>query len=352
VGVLVTDLSEYDYELPSELIAQRPLKNRSDARMLIVGRDDQSIAHAHVRDLPEYLRPDDCLVLNDTRVLPARLVGYRIATRGRWSGLFLAANAQGHWEVMCKTRGRLRAGESIMLENRQAQDAFRLTLMADLGDGMWVAQPAIALPTVELLDQVGRVPLPPYIRGGTMDESDVEQYQTVFARRPGAIAAPTAGLHFTTELLGQLVDAGVAICRVTLHVGVGTFRPVTVRRIEDHQMHREWGAISEATVRRIETCRGSGGRIIAVGTTSVRVLETAARDGRLRAWQGETDLFIRPPYEFRSVDALLTNFHLPKSTLLVLVRTLGGDQLMRRAYAEAIAEGYRFYSYGDAMLIQ
>ena len=235
MGVLVTDLSEYDYELPSELIAQRALKNRSDARMLVVGRNDQSMAHAHVRDLPEYLRPLDCLVLNDTRVLPARLVGYRMATRGRWSGLFLAANAQGHWEVMCKTRGRLRAGESIMLENRQAQDAFRLTLLADLGDGMWVAQPAVAGPPAELLDQVGRVPLPPYIRGGTMEESDVEQYQTVFARHPGAIAAPTAGLHFTTELLGRLVDTGVAICRLTLHVGVGTFRPVTSQRIEDHR---------------------------------------------------------------------------------------------------------------------
>jgi S-adenosylmethionine:tRNA ribosyltransferase-isomerase len=352
VGVFVTDLSEYDYELPSELIAQRALKNRSDARMLVATRHDQTISHAHVRDLPEFLRPHDCLVLNDTRVIPARLVGYRMATRGRWSGLFLAANAQGHWEVLGKTRGRPRVGEQIMLEDRQGHDALGLTLLADLGAGMWVARPALAGQPAALLEAVGRVPLPPYIRGGAMEESDIEQYQTVFARQPGAVAAPTAGLHFTNELLGQLVDIGVAICCVTLHVGVGTFRPITTQRIEDHQMHREWGEISEATARRITTCRSSGGRVVAVGTTSVRVLETAARDGQLRAWQGETDLFIRPPFTFQSVDALLTNFHLPKSTLLILVRTFGGDLLMRQAYAAALAERYRFFSYGDAMFIR
>lgn len=351
VGGRVTDLSDYDYELPGELIAQRALHNRTDARMLVASRHDQSVTHAHVRDLPGYLRPHDCLVLNDTRVVPARLVGYRVATGGRWSGLFLEAHPAGHWEVLCKTRGRLRPGEQIMLQDRQGQDAFCLTLIADFGTGMWVARPTRVGQATELLDAVGRVPLPPYIRGGVMEDHDVAQYQTVFARRPGAVAAPTAGLHFTNELLGHLVDAGIAICCVTLHVGLGTFRPITVSRVEDHQMHREWGEISEATVRRIDTCRQAGGRVIAVGTTSVRVLETAAREGQLRAWQGETDLFIRPPYTFRCVDALLTNFHLPKSTLLVLVRTFGGDQLIRRAYTAAVSHRYRFFSYGDAMLV-
>ncbi len=348
----MTDLAEYDYELPGELIAQRALSNRSDARMLVVDRQDQSLGHAHVRDLPEYLRPGDCLVLNDTRVVPARLVGYRVATGGRWSGLFVASDARGHWQVLGKTRGRLRAGERVMLENRRAEDAFSLTLIAELGDGLWAARPERAGEPAELLEAVGRVPLPPYIRGGAMQESDRVQYQTVFARHPGAIAAPTAGLHFTNELLGRLVDTGVAICCVTLHVGVGTFRPITAGRIEDHQMHREWGQLSEAAVRRIETCRRAGGRVIAVGTTCVRVLETAAQDGSLKPWQGETDLFIRPPYRFRSVDALLTNFHLPRSTLLILVRTFGGDRLIRHAYATAIEQQYRFYSYGDAMFIR
>ncbi|MHB8865043.1 MAG: tRNA preQ1(34) S-adenosylmethionine ribosyltransferase-isomerase QueA [Pirellulaceae bacterium] len=348
----MTDLDDYDYELPRELIAQRALANRSAARLLVATRREESIAHAYVRDLPEYLRPDDCLVLNDTRVLPARLRGRRVATGGRWEGLFVCSDSAGRWQLLCKTRGKLRPGETIMLKDRQAVDAFALTLLLELGDGVWAAEPQVPGPVAELLERVGRVPLPPYIRGGEMDNGDAEHYQTVFARRPGAIAAPTAGLHFTNELLGQLVDRGVAICRVTLHVGIGTFRPIAVSRIEDHVMHREWGDITETTVQRINQCRAAGGRVVAVGTTSVRVLETAARDGQLRAWQGQTDLFIRPPYTFRCVDALLTNFHLPKSTLLILVRIFGGDRLMRQAYSTAIEERYRFFSYGDAMLIQ
>ncbi|MHB8970005.1 MAG: tRNA preQ1(34) S-adenosylmethionine ribosyltransferase-isomerase QueA [Pirellulaceae bacterium] len=348
----MTDLDEYDYELPRELIAQHALANRSAARMLVVTRGTNSLTHAHIRDLPDYLRPDDCLVLNDTRVLPARLQGYRVATGGRWAGLFLRADATGRWEVMCKTRGKLRAGETIMLKDHAAADAFPLTLLVEIGAGVWAAQPGGLGSVAELLGQVGRVPLPPYIRGGEMEDGDVERYQTVFARRPGAIAAPTAGLHFTNELLGQFVDGGVAICRVTLHVGVGTFRPITACHIEEHVMHSEWGEVSDATVQRIDQCRAAGGRVVAVGTTSVRVLETAAQAGPLRAWQGQTDLFIRPPYRFRCVDALLTNFHLPKSTLLILVRTLGGDQLMGQAYTTAIQDRYRFFSYGDAMLIQ
>ena len=211
--------------------------------MLVVTRGDQSIAHAHVRDLPEYLRPDDCLVLNDTRVLPARLVGYRVATGGRWSGLFLAADPAGHWEVMCKTRGRLRAGERIMLEDRQADDAFPLTLLADLGDGLWAAQPAGLVQPTELLEEVGRVPLPPYIRGGEMEESDVEQYQTVFARQPGRDCRPDRRPALHQRIAGTTCRCGRGHLPRHAARGIGTFRPIAARRIEDHAMHSEWGEI-------------------------------------------------------------------------------------------------------------
>ena len=347
----MTDLDDYDYTLPDELIAQRPLADRTAARMLVASRADQSIAHAQVRHLAEYLRPGDCLVLNDTRVLPARLQGRRANTGGRWTGLFLAADSSGLWQVLGKTRGHLRAGETILLEDRTAHAALGLRMVANLGGGVWAVQPDRPGSPEELLQEVGRVPLPPYIRGGVMEDADAERYQTVFARHSGAVAAPTAGLHFTNGLLGTLVDAGLLICRVTLHVGIGTFRPIAVQRLEDHVMHHEWGEITQATADQIRAAREAGGRVVAVGTTSMRVLETAAREGTLQAWRGETDLFIRPPFEFRCVDALFTNFHLPKSTLLVLVHTFGGAELLRRAYAEAIEQQYRFFSYGDAMLI-
>lgn len=347
----MTELSDYDYELPRDLIAQDPLHRRSDARMMVVLREHDAVRHAHVRDLPDLLRPEDCLVLNNTRVLPARLLGHRDRTGGRWTGLYVTSDSQGLWQVMGRTRGRPKPGEQIVLQDRSGADQLRLTLLSDLGEGIWAARPEAEGSAVELLERVGRVPLPPYIRGGDMEPQDVESYQTVFAQSPGAIAAPTAGLHFTRELLAQCVDRGVGICYVTLHVGIGTFRPISVERIEDHPMHREWGEISETAVESLRSRREAGGRIIAVGTTSVRVLETASADGMLRAWSGETDLFIRPPHQFRAVDGLLTNFHLPKSTLLILIRTFGGDALMRRAYDAAIAENYRFFSYGDAMLI-
>ena len=202
-----------------------------------------------------------------------------------------------------------------------------------------------------VLNQLGRVPLPHYIRGGDMVDSDLENYQTLFAKHVGAVAAPTAGLHLTKPLMERLLKRGVQLAQVTLHVGIGTFRPVTAEDLGDHQMHFEWGNIDEATVNKINTCRANGGRIIAVGTTSVRVLETAAASGTLQPWKGETNLFIKPPYEFKSIDGLITNFHLPRSTLLVMIRTLGGDELMKRAYQAAVEEKYRFFSYGDAMLI-
>jgi S-adenosylmethionine:tRNA ribosyltransferase-isomerase len=218
-------------------------------------------------------------------------------------------------------------------------------------EGIWVARPESDEPTLSLLDRVGRVPLPPYIRAGRMVDADRFQYQTVFADKPGAVAAPTAGLHFTAPLLGTLKQAGITICRLTLHVGLGTFRPIAAPRLDEHRMHSEWGELTAEAAQQIEACRRAGGRVVAVGTTSVRLLETAAASGELKPFSGATDLFIRPPYQFRIVDALMTNFHLPRTTLLVLVRTFGGAELIQRAYDEAIREEYRFYSYGDAMLI-
>lgn len=348
----MSELDQYDYHLPEELIAQHPLARRSDARLLVVDRARGGFEHAHVRDLPEFLRAGDSLVLNDTKVLPARLVGFREQTGGRWSGLFLAADPeQGYWKLLAKTRGKARPGERIVLVDREGRQAASLMLLARLNEGAWAARPEPPGPAVEILSRLGRVPLPAYIRGGEMVEADLATYQTVFAEKPGAVAAPTAGLHFTPELLARLSEQGVPAFRLTLHVGVGTFRPIVTERLADHPMHAEWGSLDEPTAKTLDERRKAGGRTIAVGTTSVRVLETAAAGGGLGAWQGETSLFIRPPYAFRAVDALLTNFHLPKSTLLILVRAFGGDDLIRRAYEEAIGERYRFFSYGDAMLI-
>ena len=347
----MSEVDQYDYQLPRELIAQHPLPHRADARLLVVHRAARSLTHSHVRDLPDFLQAGDVLVLNDTRVIPARLVGYRVRTGGRWIGLFLSSDSRGLWKVLGKTRGKLHPGERIMLQDLQAQDACSLTMLAPLGGGAWAARPDSAGAAWRILERVGRVPLPPYIRGGEMVAADREDYQTVFAARPGALAAPTAGLHFTRELLDRLQGRGVELCRVTLHVGPGSFRPVKAERLADHVMPPEWGCIGEAAVETLRRVRAAGRRVVAVGTTAVRLLETAARDGELRPWEGETCLFIRPPFTFRAADALMTNFHLPRSTLLILVRTFGGDELIRRAYAEAIREEYRFFSYGDAMLI-
>ena len=347
----MTETSAYDYELPRELIAQQPLRQRSDARLMVADRRRQSLEHAHVRDLPGILQPGDCLVINDTKVIPARLVGYRSGTGGRWTGLFLSAQEVGLWRVMSKTRGKLTSGETVTLVDQQGRDLARLVMLTDLGDGVWAARPEPSGPALELLERVGRVPLPPYIRGGEMVDLDKSTYQTVFANKPGAIAAPTAGLHFSTELLSELDVRGVTVCRVTLHVGTGTFRPITSQRIGEHKMDAEWGCIDGSCVDQLEETRRRGGRIVAVGTTAVRVLETAALSGTLQRWEGDTELFITPPYEFCATGALMTNFHLPKTTLLVLVHAFGGSKLMRQAYQEAVLERYRFYSYGDTMLI-
>jgi S-adenosylmethionine:tRNA ribosyltransferase-isomerase len=348
---LSQSISDYDYELPKRLIAQQPLPRRTDARLLVVDRSDGSLSHQHIRDLPTILRSGDCLVINDTKVIPARLVGFRAQTGGRWEGLFLSADGGGSWRILAKTRGKQQAGESIVLTNERLQEVFRLRLILKEPEGSWIARPEIEGQPFELIDRVGRVPLPPYIRDGEMTDSDRERYQTVFGEKPGAVAAPTAGLHFTEDLFARLASAGVSVARVTLHVGQDTFRPVTSETLDGHAMHSEWCEITPTAVETIRQAKAAGGRVVAVGTTSVRTLESASQTGSLEPFAGPTELFIRPPYSFRTVDALLTNFHLPRTTLLVLVRTLGGDELIRQAYEEAIREEYRFYSYGDAMLI-
>ncbi|HEV3004895.1 MAG TPA: tRNA preQ1(34) S-adenosylmethionine ribosyltransferase-isomerase QueA [Pirellulales bacterium] len=348
---LMSELAHYDYRLPRHLIAQCPLPRRSDARLMVVDRADGSLSHRHVRDLPELLRPGDCLVINDTRVVPARLIGHRAQTGGRWEGLFLSTDVEGHWRLLSKARGRLGAGEPITLVNRFGDDDVSLRLIEKLPGGVWMAHPETDEPAFELLGRVGRVPLPHYIRGGEMVDDDRQQYQTVYARHPGSVAAPTAGLHFTDELMARVVDRGVTPVRLTLHVGLDTFRPISTAMLAQHPMSKERGQIDAAAVEQIACCRAAGGRVVAVGTTTVRLLETAGQSGTLQPWSGETDLFIRPPYRFKVVDALMTNFHLPRTTLLVLVRAFGGDELLSRAYASAIEEKYRFFSYGDAMLI-
>lgn len=348
-----------DYEVPRGLVAQEPLRHRTDARLMVVDRRRQVIEHHHVRDLPHLLPEGDRLVLNDTRVIPAQLAGRRVQTGGRWQGLFIETTPEVHWRILCKTRGRLKPGEAIMLVDREGRPGVKLWLIERQDEGQWLAHAESEESTAAILERLGRVPLPPYIRGGNMVDSDVASYQTVFAERPGAIAAPTAGLHFTNELLKLLEARGVANSKVTLHVGLGTFRPIETESIEEHRMHSEWGEVSAATAAELNATRAAGGRIIAVGTTVTRVLETAVRSQdasgpesrMIPAWQGTTDLFIRPPYEFRAIDALLTNFHFPRTTLLLLVQTFGGSELINSAYQQAIREEYRFYSYGDAMLI-
>jgi S-adenosylmethionine:tRNA ribosyltransferase-isomerase len=347
----MTDLSRYNYSLPAHLIAQQPVAKRSDARLLVVNRQDRAFAHRHIRDLPELLSPGDAVVVNNTRVVPARVLGYRIATGGRWEGLFLSAEANGDWRLLCKTRGKLREPEAIRLVNHQIQDDVKLWLLERLDESVWLGHLEGDESARGVLERIGRVPLPPYIRSGEEVETDRANYQTIFATRSGAIAAPTAGLHFTAELLQRLKDVGIIRAEITLHVGQDTFRPIAVEDLAEHRMHSEWGELTEETASALRAARQSGGRIVTVGTTSVRVLETAARSGDLQAWTGETDLFIRPPYQFRAVDALLTNFHLPRTTLLLLVSAFGGEELVRAAYTQAIKEQYRFYSYGDAMLI-
>ncbi len=346
-------LASYDYELPPELIAEQPAAVRDAARLLTLDRASGEIGHRGIGDLPTLLRCGDVLVLNETRVIPARVGGVRTATGGRWEGLFLGATASGHWRLIGHTRGKLTAGETLTLHaaSPESSQTLLLQLAESRDDGEWVAIPASDRGALDLLNEFGTVPLPPYIQRDSPTDSDRERYQTVYARTPGAVAAPTAGLHFTQPLLARCREQGVCLAYVTLHVGLGTFRPIAVERLSEHRMHSEWCELPPPTITAIQRAKQHGGRVIAVGTTTVRTLESVAAAGELRPWCGETDLFIRPPYRFRVVDALLTNFHVPRSTLLVLVSAFAGREQVLRAYRAAIAERYRFYSYGDAMLI-
>ncbi len=347
-----TPATQYDFDLPKELIAQQPTRNREDARLLVVDRSKQELEHAHFRDITDWLRPGDCLVLNETKVIHAKLVGYRTQTGGRWQGLFLERDeTSGIIKVMCKTRGNIQPGETVTLQDRDGLDRVVVKLVAKLGGGCWALTPEDEMTTQDFLAQLGRVPLPHYIRDGNMTDADVDDYQTVYAKSEGSVAAPTAGLHFSERLLNRVIDAGVNLCKVTLHVGTGTFRPISTETIEGHQMHGESGEIGQSSIDLIQRTRKNGGRVIGVGTTSVRLLETVGSVDPTTAWAGTTDLYIRPGHEFRLLDGMITNFHLPRTTLLVLVRTFGGDKLIKQAYQEAIENKYRFFSYGDGMLI-
>ncbi len=336
----------FDYELPEHLIAQEPAARRDASRLLVVRRRERTLEHRIFRELPELLAAGDLVVLNDTQVVPARLIGRRADTGGRWEALFLGLR-DGLWEMLAKTRGHPSSGTVFVTDS-----GLRMILRGRTPDHHWLMEPAEPGEPWELLRRHGHVPLPPYIRKGRDLPADRERYQTVYARRPGSVAAPTAGLHFTPELLDQLQQQGIVLARVTLHVGYGTFAPIKTADPRQHTLHAEWCEVTEETVAAVAAARARGGRIVAVGTTTVRTLETAARPNGLRPFRGPTSLYIYPPFEFRAVDALITNFHLPRTTLLLLVGAFVGDaELLRQAYEEAIARQYRFYSYGDAMLI-
>jgi S-adenosylmethionine:tRNA ribosyltransferase-isomerase len=343
-------IAELDYDLPSHLIAQEPCPERDQARLLVLRRGGDTRGHHRFRDLPELLDPGDLLVLNDTRVLPARLLGRRARTEGKWEGLFLRAGADGTWELLCQTRGRLLVGETVLVEGSTAEP-LRLCLVSKTPEGHWLVRPDQAGPAAELLGRFGHVPLPPYVRKGRAGAADRERYQTVYADRAGAVAAPTAGLHFTPTLFDALRRRGIDWAFVTLHVGAGTFQPVQAEDVSEHRVQPEWGELPAATAAAVRACRERGRRVVAVGTTSVRVLETVAATGPMRPWSGETDLTVCPPFTFRVVDGLVTNFHLPRSSLLLLVAAFTGIESLRRAYRTAVEKEYRFYSYGDAMLI-
>jgi S-adenosylmethionine:tRNA ribosyltransferase-isomerase len=336
-------LDAFDYDLPEELIAQEPAARRDASRLLVLRRAAGEIGHHVFADLPGLLSPGDLLVLNDTRVVAARLVGTRPRTGGKWEGLFVREHAGGLWELLLQTRGKLAHGDTLLA------GTLPLELVEKLPSGRWLVRPGEAGPFAEVLARHGQVPIPPYIRKGRAGDADAERYQTLFARRPGAVAAPTAGLHFSPELLAALEARGVARAFVTLHVGPGTFQPVKVEDVSQHRVEPEWADLPAATAEAIAACKARGGRVVAVGTTTARVLESVGLPPR--PWSGLADLTILPSFTFGVVDALVTNFHLPRSSLLLLVSAFAGYDLIRRAYDEAVRHRYRFYSYGDAMLI-
>lgn len=334
----------YDYHLPEELIAQEPAEPRDASRLMVLHRDSERIEHRRFRDVVEYLTPQDVLVLNDTRVLPARLLG-RKETGGAAEVLLLRRLPDGDWEALVRPGRRLRPGTVVLFDD----PGLRVRIGEEEAEGTRRVRLLCDEPEEVVLQRVGRLPLPPYI---TRTPDDPERYQTVFAVQPGSAAAPTAGLHFTKELLEAVAARGTRVVYVTLHVGLDTFRPVTAERVTDHRIHREYCSVSAEAAAAINAARRAGGRCIAVGTTTCRTLESAADEaGAVQPFAGETQLFIYPGYRFRVVDALITNFHLPRSSLLMLVAAFAGKERIDAAYREAIARRYRFFSFGDAMLL-
>ena len=337
--------SDFAYDLPKELIAQDPLPERSSSRLMVLSKETGNVEHRIFTDIAEYLREGDCLVLNDTKVIPARLIGEKTDTGANVEVFLLKRKEDNVWETLVRPGKKLRSGARVSF----GDGLLKCTIEDVLDDGNRLVRFSYEGIFEEILDRLGQMPLPPYI---THKLKDKNRYQTVYARYEGSAAAPTAGLHFTDELLDKIRAKGVKVCFVTLHVGLGTFRPVKVEDVREHHMHSEWYRITEDTAKTINETKEAGGRIICVGTTSCRTLESAAgENGNICAKSGDTDIFIYPGYEFKIVDALITNFHLPESTLLMLVSAFAGKENIMAAYEEAIKQRYRFFSFGDAMFI-
>lgn len=339
--------SDFNFELPPELIAQTPLERRDTSRMLALDKQTGEWRHMHFYDLPSLLRPGDCLVMNDSRVLPARLIGHRLPGGGACEVLLLVDKGNGKWECLVRPGKKLRSGTRITFGT---EGELTAEVVDELEGGNRLVRFHYEGIFLEVLERLGKMPLPPYIKA---ELNDPERYQTVYSREIGSAAAPTAGLHFTKELLAQIADMGVKLCYVTLHVGLGTFRPVKEENITDHEMHAEYCMIPKETADAVNETKKRGGRVICVGTTSCRTLESwAQEDGTLKASAGWTNIFIYPGYRFKVLDGLVTNFHLPESTLIMLVSALAGREHVLAAYAEAVRERYRFFSFGDAMFIE
>lgn len=339
------NVKDYDYDLPEELIAQDPLEDRSSSRLMVLDRQTGDVEHRHFTDILEYLHPGDCLVINNTKVIPARLFGVKEDTRAKIEVLLLKRKENDIWETLVKPGKKAKPGTKLVFG-----DGLLTAEVVDVvEEGNRLIQFHYDGIFEEILDQLGQMPLPPYI---THQLKDKNRYQTVYAKYDGSAAAPTAGLHFTKELLQKVKDMGVDIAEVTLHVGLGTFRPVKVENVLDHHMHSEFYMVSQEAADKINRAKESGHRVIAVGTTSTRTLEAAAdENGRLHETSGWTEIFIYPGYQFKVIDALITNFHLPQSTLVMLVSALAGREHVLHAYEIAVKERYRFFSFGDAMLI-
>lgn len=336
---------DFYYDLPEELIAQDPLLNRSSSRLMLLNKETGEIEHKHFYDILEYLHPGDCLVLNETKVIPARLYGVKEDTGAQVEVLLLHRKDKEHWECLVKPGKKLKPGARISFGDGR----LKAEIIDILEEGNRLIRFEFSGIFEEVLDQLGEMPLPPYI---THKLEDRTRYNTVYAKEEGSAAAPTAGLHWTKELLEQCEAKGVEILRITLHVGLGTFRPVKMEEVEKHHMHSEYYSVSQEVAEKIEACKQRRGRVICTGTTSCRALESAAREsGKIEAKSGWTDIFIYPGFEFKVMDALITNFHLPESTLLMLVSALSSREKILHAYEEAVKEKYRFFSFGDAMFI-